>query len=83
MFPNGRSSQDSEGAATMRFRDLRTTAEIASIYRFPSREACRKWLVRHRVPHVRRGRILLVDTRDVEKAFSEAWTDRTTVRLLA
>lgn len=57
----------------MRFRDLRTTAELTELYRFPSREACRKWLARHRVPHLRRGRVLLVDTRDVEAACAHAW----------
>lgn len=57
----------------MRFRDLRTTAEIAELYRFPSRQACRKWLERHHVPHLRRGRILLIDTRDVDAACGRAW----------
>lgn len=57
----------------MRFRDLKTTAELVEIYRFPSREACRKFLAYHRVPHIRRGRVLLIDTRDMDAACGQAW----------
>lgn len=60
----------------MRFRDLRTTAEIADLYRFPNRRACRLWLSRHQVPHIRRGRVLLIDTRDMDAACSRAWPMR-------
>ena len=49
-----------------RFRDLRTTDELKEIYRFPSVDAVRMWIKRHRVPVYRRGRILLADTRDVD-----------------
>jgi hypothetical protein len=57
----------------MRFRDLKTTAELADIYRFPTREACRMFLRRHQIPYMRRGRVLLVDTRDVDAACRAAW----------
>lgn len=57
----------------MHFRDLRTTAEIATLYRFPSREAARKWIARHQIPHIRRGRVLLVDTRDIDAVCRPAW----------
>lgn len=57
----------------MRFRDLRTTAELVELYRFKNAECCRKWLARHQVPHIRRGRVLLIDTRDMDAACSPAW----------
>jgi hypothetical protein len=57
----------------MRFRDLRTTAEIAELYRFPTREAVRKFLRSHGVPYIKRGRVLLIDTRDMDAACSRAW----------
>lgn len=66
----------------MRFRDLKTTAELVSIYRFKNPECCRKWLVRHQVPYIRRGRVILVDTRDMDRACSDAW-DKQIVRRLA
>lgn len=66
----------------MRFRDLKTTAELVDLYRFPTREACRMFLRRHRVPVLRRGRVLLVDTRDMDKACADAW-DKQIVRVLA
>lgn len=52
----------------MRFRDLRTTAELTQLYRFKNAECCRDFLRRHRVPTMRRGRVLLVDTRDMDAA---------------
>lgn len=50
----------------MRFRDLRTTAELTELYRFKNAECCRDFIRRHRVPHLRRGRVLLVDLRDMD-----------------
>ncbi len=52
----------------MRFRDLRTTQELVELYRFKSAECCRDFLRRHQVPVLRRGRVLLVDTRDFDAA---------------
>ena len=49
-----------------RFRDLRTTEELRDLYRWPSIDAVRMWLKRHKVPIYRRGRIVLADTRDVD-----------------
>ena len=49
-----------------RFRDLRTTDELVTLYRFPSRDAVRMWIHRHQVPVYRRGRTILVDTRDID-----------------
>lgn len=56
----------------MRFRDLKTTAELVAIYRFKNAECCRKWLVRHQVPYLRRGRVLLVDTRDMDRVCQQS-----------
>lgn len=58
----------------MRFRDLKTTDEIQTIYRFRSRHAVRRWLAYHDVPVTRRGRVLLVDTRDVDAACSRSYS---------
>lgn len=61
------------GFADARFRDLRTTQEIAELYRFTTRAAVRMFLRSHQVPILRRGRVLLVDTRDMDAACSRAW----------
>jgi hypothetical protein len=44
-----------------------TTAEIAREFKFASAEAARKWVKRHRVPYVLRGRALLVTRRDMDQ----------------
>lgn len=49
-----------------RGRALRTTAQIRDEYQFPSIDAVRMWLVRHQVPVLRRGRVLLADLRDCD-----------------
>jgi len=48
-------------------RGWRTVKELTEELRFPSTEACRKWLSRHRIPSVRRGRLILVDGLDVDR----------------
>lgn len=61
----------------MRFKDLRTTAELVTLYRFKNANCCRDFLRRHQIPIMRRGRVLLVDTRDMDLACtasaSRAW----------
>jgi hypothetical protein len=47
-------------------RDLRTVKELAADLRFPSEKACRSWLHRQRIPFLKRGRVILIDPRDVE-----------------
>lgn len=47
-------------------RGLRTVKELTTDLRFPSEHACRQWLTRQRVPCLKRGRVILVDPRDVE-----------------
>ena len=49
-------------------RDLRTVRELTTDLRFPSEDACRTWLRRQAIPCVKRGRVILVDARDVEIA---------------
>jgi hypothetical protein len=46
----------------------RTVKELRDELRFPSDKACRDWLRRNRIVGVRRGRVILVDRRDIEKA---------------
>jgi hypothetical protein len=48
-------------------RELRTTEQLKAEYQFPSIRAVQKWLRRHRIPVLRRGRALLADLRDVEQ----------------
>lgn len=55
-----------------RFRDLRTVPEIRVLFRFPSDKSVRTWLARHQVPRRYRGRVLLIDTRDVDAALLHA-----------
>lgn len=53
-------------------RELLTTEEVARDYKFPSREAARKFLSRygrHLVQH--RGRIVLIDKRDMDALMDE------------
>ena len=47
-------------------RDLRTVKELTADLRFPSEDACRQWLRREHVPCLKRGRVILIDPRDVE-----------------
>lgn len=47
-------------------RGLRTVKDLTVDLRFPSEKACRQWLQRQRVPCLKRGRVLLIDPRDVE-----------------
>jgi hypothetical protein len=42
--------------------------QIAERFAWPSAEAARKWIVRHDVPREYRGRVMLVDPRDVQAA---------------
>jgi hypothetical protein len=49
-------------------RGWRTVKELTEELRFPSEEACRVWLRRQRVASVRRGRVILVDGLDIDKA---------------
>jgi len=46
----------------------RTVRELAQELRFPSEGACRSWLTRHGIVSVRRGRFILVDGLDVDRA---------------
>jgi hypothetical protein len=52
-------------------KDLLRTDDIARDYRFPSADAVRKFLRRHEVPYLTRGRIVLVDRRDFEASMSK------------
>jgi transposase len=40
--------------------------QIAERFQWASAEAARKWIVRHQVPREYRGRVMLVDPRDVQ-----------------
>lgn len=54
-----------------RRRELLTTADIARDYKFPSAEAVRKFLGRHRdIPTLKRDRTVLVDRRDFDAALA-------------
>ncbi len=45
----------------------RTVNELAVELRFPSAKACRSWLSREHVACVKRGRVILVSSVDVER----------------
>lgn len=49
-------------------RGWRTVRELVEELRFPSPDACRVWLRRQGIVTVRRGKIILVDGLDVDKA---------------
>ena len=49
-------------------RGWRTVKELADELRFPNAKACREWLRRERIVCVKRGRVILVDGLDVNKA---------------
>lgn len=53
-------------------KELLRTDDIARDYRFPSADAVRKFLRRHEVPYLTRGRIVLVDRRDFETSMTKA-----------
>lgn len=62
-----------------RTRELRTTEQIRDIYQWKSVDAVRIWLRRHRVPMLRRGRVILSDLRDIDavmKREAEEWERR-------
>lgn len=46
----------------------RTVKELTEELRFSSEDACRSWLRRERIVGVRRGRVILVDGLDVDRA---------------
>ena len=54
-----------------------TTAEASEYLRCPTRDACRKWLDRHHVATVKRGRIVLVHRGDLERVLGIARQSRT------
>lgn len=49
-------------------RGWKTVAELVDDLRFPSAKACRAWLQRQGIASVRRGRFILVDALDVDRA---------------
>lgn len=49
-------------------RGWRTVRELREELRFPSDDACRTWLRRQGIVGVRRGRVILVDGLDVDRA---------------
>ena len=49
-------------------RELLTTDELVRDYKFPTREAARQFLYRHHIPYDSRGRVVLVDRRDMDAA---------------
>jgi hypothetical protein len=49
----------------------RTVKELRDELRFPSDDAVRTWLRRHGIVSVRRGRIILVDGLDIDRALRE------------
>lgn len=59
---------------------LRTVRELADELRFSSEDACRTWLRRHRVPVLRRGRVILVDPRDLDLVLRRIDARRAQVR---
>lgn len=42
--------------------------DITAALRFPSEDACRHWLRRAGIASVRRGRVILIDERDLDHA---------------
>jgi hypothetical protein len=53
---------------TRNLRGWRTVKELTEELRFSSEDACRTWLRRQRIVGVRRGRVILVDGLDIDKA---------------
>lgn len=53
-------------------RGWRTVKELRDELRFSSDNACRQWLRRQGIASVRRGRVILVDGLDVERALRSA-----------
>lgn len=49
-------------------RQLEPMERLAELRAFPSAEAARKFIHRHRVPFLKRGRRVLVDLRDFDRA---------------
>lgn len=49
-------------------RGWKTIADLTADLRFPSEDACRRWLKREGIASVRRGRFILVDALDVDRA---------------
>lgn len=49
-------------------RGWRTVKELTEELRFPTADACRSWLRRQGIVGVRRGRVILVDGLDVDRA---------------
>lgn len=50
----------------------RTVKELTVELRFSSTKACRSWLRRQGIASVRRGRVILVDGLDVDRALRSA-----------
>jgi hypothetical protein len=49
-------------------RGWRTVKQLAEELQFPSEKACRAWLSRQGIVSVRRGRVILVDGLDIDRA---------------
>lgn len=49
-------------------RGWRTVKELRDELRFSTDDAVRTWLRRHHIVSVRRGRIILVDSLDIDRA---------------
>lgn len=49
-------------------RGWRTVKELTEELRFPTEDACRAWLRRQGIASVRRGRVILVDGLDIDRA---------------
>lgn len=49
-------------------RGWKTITDITADLRFPSEDACRRWLKREGIASVRRGRFILVDALDIDRA---------------
>lgn len=49
-------------------RGWRTVKQLTADLQFPSEDACRVWLRRQRIASVRRGRVILVDGLDIDRA---------------
>lgn len=50
----------------------RTVKELVEELRFSSEDACRAWLRRHDIPSVKRGRVILVDGLDIDRALGRS-----------
>jgi hypothetical protein len=59
-------------AVTRPLKGWRTVKELTEELRFPSEHACRAWLLRQGIASVRRGRVILVDRLDVDRAIRSA-----------